>query len=117
MVDTLHPVYLKVTAVQAPDAKADLYRPVKARDSMNATVWNLEKIGSSVCSLFERYVTAKEERGHGETATSLIMVTPKGCVLKEGDSVEVLGSRWKVTACYPMDPYKNRCQIEKVVDN
>lgn len=115
--DTEHPVYLKVTAVQAPAYTADIYRPVKTKDSMNATIWNVEKIGSSVCSLFERYVTAKDERGHGETSTALIMVTPKSCILKEGDSIDVLGSRWKVTACYQMDQYKNRCQIEKVVDN
>ena len=45
------------------------------------------------------------------------MVTPKLCQLKEGDSVEVLSGRWKVTAAYLMDLYKNQYRIKRVRDN
>lgn len=112
-----HPIYLKVTAVKIDHNIASIYRPLKVKTEIGATGWDVLEIGSTVCALCERYVTAKSATGHDETTTTLIMVTPKDCSLNEGDSVEVLGSRWKVTTAYLMNAYKNRYLIEKIKDN
>lgn len=112
-----HPVYLKVTAAKSPVYTARLFRPEKRVDGYGATVWEPAGIGSSVCCLSERYVKAQDAKGRDETDTGLLMVTPKLCSLREGDSVEVLSARWKVAMAYTMDWCKNRYQIERVKDN
>ena len=112
-----HPVYLKVTAVQSPVYTARLFRSEKRVNGYGATVWEPAETGTTVCCLSERYIKSQDARGRDETDTGLLMVTPKLCTLGEGDSVEVLSARWKVTMAYTMDRYKNRYQIERVKDN
>lgn len=115
--DADHPIYLKVQAAKSPVYVADIYRPVKKVNDLGATEWATELIGSSVCCLAEKYVNTAAGTGHDETESEIIMVTPKLCQLKEGDSVEVLSGRWKVTAAYLMDLYKNQYRLRRVRDN
>lgn len=115
--DTEHPIYLRVQAAKSPVYIAEIYRPVKKLSDLGATVWEPELIGSSVCCLAEKYVNNVTGTGHDETATELIMATPKLCELEEGDSVEVLSERWKVMAAYLMDLYKNQYKLRRVRDN